>query len=380
MSTSIEVMRPPLWTNFTPKGWFTFVDEYRNYKSLGGAISLGRCVSAKCKMQAKLEFDFENWAAPEKAKIAHVESKTKKTPKKSSSEAKTEDVDDEESFEDKVISTISSHFAPVSMAAAQSMFRELRMSSATMNDLRTFNYNFVLLETQCQEVLPPRRLLLKFYVDGLKPQHIKEHVKYSDCATWADARKEATKLMREYEQLSYVTAPAAARTQPVAPPREVRPAQKSRPHDSAKDAKRAPGSFLCYSCNQPGHISKFCPSRTDTAAIHVPMKNEIEQEVSDPEVSWPVVDEVAAAVQIADRATEAPRTKTTARRSAKSDSDEERERARHRAPRKERNSKYLGSQNSPVRRRTRDHTDPVGLVRPNPFEQLRDSEWWPVVG
>ena len=297
MKTVDDYVKPPMWRVFSSKGWFDFVNEFKDYRSQGGSLGLSKCISVNCKTLTKLEFAYDRWKRDDKPKTDAKKSKT---------DAR-EDVDDDEAFDDEVISRIGTYFAPVSTFAAETKFRELRMASPSLEAYRNYVLAFASLESQCSAaVLPPARSLAKIFSQGVLPAAHRERLISTDYATWAEARAEGFNLVKDLERLSYLSASRGVQRQDT-----VQQVVSAGGTDQGSSNSQDKLTRICYTCRQPGHIAKTCPQRVAAIATVPPLDG-----FSDEMVSWPIVDDT-------DSGEEKRRTKTTARRFGSFASDEE---------------------------------------------------------
>lgn len=272
--TENDSVKAPVWKNFSAEAWFCFVTEFRDYRSQGGSLVLGRCVSVNCKTLCKLEFAFDRWKRDEPTK----EEKTKTDAKKTRAEKDVEKETlllEEETFDNEVILTLSAHFAPVSSFVAESKFRKLRMTVASLADYRAYVLAFASMESQCLNVMPPPKTLAKIFCAGVLPAPVRDRLISTECADWADARAQGFSMLKDLERLSYLSGAQVRSTTQV----ESVVTSSSEEQKSLKEKLRATRS--CFSCHKQGHFAKNCPG------ISAAVATAEEPDYSDVSVSWP---------------------------------------------------------------------------------------------
>lgn len=280
---STEKLQAPRFDKFDSKSWFVFVERYKTYKDRRGQADLDACVAYACKELLRIEFGIKE------LKKGGVETRQP----------------DSSKFEDDLIRRISAGFGPINSFVAQDKFEALRMTVPTLEALRKYNREFVLLRMECQAMLPPARPLVKLYVGGLQPPKIRKRIHAMELDDVEQAMRCAVEYIRQYEALaSYLEeAPSAKgrdhtgaaskrhgdqqrkRSESDTSSFNAKSERKASSKDRSDESKNSQG---CFTCGKTGHYKKECPNRKQTsetqAAIYAPQGDEAEEE----QVTWPL--------------------------------------------------------------------------------------------
>jgi hypothetical protein len=301
-----ERIQVPLWTKFSASAWYEFEEDFANYKSVGGSLSLDRCVSVSCKRACAINFGFDRWkrdARKMKTRSTDKESKAKPSEAQKDKDDEEDEEDDDDdaprsstedsTHDDEVIDLLRKKFAPQHSFLAQERFEMLRMQAPTMEALMAFNVAFATVEAQCASVLPPAKTLAKIYTRALQPQRLRERLASQDLPKWSSVRQEAMKLMSDLNIFTLFMSPRHSEQQ-IQSNRQFR--------EDGRETKDKAKKVICFNCNEEGHISRNCvkPKKNDAVSLAmkaVPRTIPNDDEEDEVVVSWPLDQEYLKAAK-----------------------------------------------------------------------------------